>query len=75
MAESDIGTLRIPSLGDGVQPSNPFSSSMRLKRAPPAASAFQRTDPASEGRVLERCLVRRPLSGGAERYSGPTVTC
>ena len=25
--------------------------------------------------VLETCLVRRPLSGGAERYSDPTVTC
>ena len=46
-----------------------------LEESPPTASTFQRTDPASEGRVLETCLVRRPLLGGAESYSDPTVTC
>jgi hypothetical protein len=46
-----------------------------LEESPLAVSTFQWTDPASEGRVLETSLVRRPPSEGAERYSDPTVTC
>src|SRR5712691_2421744 len=46
-----------------------------LEQSPLATSPFQRTDPASEGRALEACLVRRPLPGGANRYSDPAMTC
>jgi hypothetical protein len=46
-----------------------------LEESPLNTSTLQRTDPASEGRTLETCLVRRPPSGGAERYSDPVVTC
>jgi hypothetical protein len=54
---------------------NPFSSLVRLRRAPPATSTVQRTDPASDGRTLETCLVTLPPSGGGERHSVPAVTC
>jgi len=75
MAESAIPTVRMPRLGAGAQPPNPFSSSMRLKRAPLTTSTFQRTDPASDWRTLETCLVTLPLSRGAERYPDPAATC
>ena len=75
MAESDIGTLRIPRPGVGVQPPNPLLFLDALEESPPTASTFQRTDPASKGMALEMCLVRRPPSGGAERYSDAAVTC
>ena len=75
MAESGIPTVRMPRLGAGAQPPNPFSSSVRLKRAPLITSALQRADPASDGRTLETCLVTPPPSGGTERYPDPAVTC
>jgi hypothetical protein len=75
MAESVIPTVRMPRLCAGPSHSNPFSSSMRLKRAPLTTSTLQRTDPASDGRALEACLVRLSLSGGAERYPDSAVTC
>ena len=40
MAESVIPTVRMPRLGAGAQPPNPFSSSMRLKRAPLTTSTL-----------------------------------
>jgi hypothetical protein len=75
MAESGIPTVRIPRLDDGAQPPNPFSSSMRLKRAPLTTSTLQRTHPASDGRTLETCLVTLPPSEGTERYPDPAATC
>jgi hypothetical protein len=78
MAESVIPTVRMPCLGAGAQPPNPFSSSMRLKRAPQTTSTLQRTDPASDGRTLETCLVTLPPSEGAEPYPDPCrdlLTC
>jgi hypothetical protein len=75
MAESVIPTVRMPRLDAGAQPPNPFSSSMRLKRTPLTTSTLQRTDPASDGRTLETCLVTLPPSGGTERYPDPAVTC
>jgi hypothetical protein len=75
LADSGIPTVRIPRLGAGPEPPKPFSSSMRLKRVPPAASTLQRVDSASDGKTLETCLVTLPQSGGAERYSAPTITC
>ena len=59
----------------GAQPPNPFSSSMRLKRAPLTTSTLQRTDPASDGRNLETCLVALLPSGGTERYPDPAMIC
>ena len=75
MAESGIGTLRIPLPGVGVQPPNPLPFLNALEESPPTASTFQQTDPASEGMALETCLVRWPPPGGAERYSDTAVTC
>lgn len=75
MAESVIRTVRMPRLGIGVQPPNPFPFLDALEQSPPTTSTFQRTDPAPEERALEMCLVRRSLSGGAERYSGVAMTC
>ena len=75
MAESVIPTVRMPRLGAGAQPPNPFSSSMRLKRAALTTSTLQPADPASDGRTLETCLVTLPPSGGTERYPDPAVTC
>ncbi len=75
MAESVITTVGMPRLGAGAQPLNPCSSSVHLKRAPPATSTFQRTDPASDGRSLETRLVTLPPSRGADRYSILAVTC
>jgi hypothetical protein len=46
-----------------------------LEESPPTASTLQRTDPASDGRTLETCLVTLPPSGGGERHSAPAVTC
>ncbi len=75
MAESGIGTLRIPRPGVGVQPPNPLPFLDALEESPPTASTFQRTDPASKGMALETCLVRRRPSGAAGRYSDTAVTC
>jgi hypothetical protein len=75
MAESVIPTVRMPRLDAGAQPSNLFSSWMRLKKVPLATSTLQRTDRASDGRTLETCLVTLPPSGGTEHYPDPAVTC
>ena len=75
MAESGIPTVGMPRLGGGVQPPDSLPFLDALLKEPSAAWTFQRADPASEGMALETCLVRRPPSGDAERYSDPAVTC
>jgi len=72
-----VGYYNCPNarLGAGARPPDPCSSSMRLKRAPLTTSTLQRTDPASDGRILETCLVTLPPSGGTDGYPNPAMTC
>ena len=46
-----------------------------LEESPLTTSTPQRTNPASDGRTLETCLVTLPPSGGTERYPDTAVTC
>jgi hypothetical protein len=75
MAESGIPTVRMPHVGAGTQPPNPLLFLDALEERPLTTSTGQRTDPASDGRTLETCLVTLSPSGGTERYSDTAVNC
>jgi len=74
LADSGIGTVRIPCPGAGLQPSQPLPFLDALEENPSIASTVWRADPASEEIVPETCLVRRLLSEGRKRYSDTAMT-
>ena len=68
----------MPRPGIGAQPPNPWTTLLfldALEETPLTTSTLQRTDPASDGKSQETCLVTLLPSGGTERYPDPAVTC
>jgi len=74
MAESGIGTIRMPSVGVRAEFLRPLPLFDALEERPPTTSTFYPTDHASEGMRAGASLVRRGSLGGPRSYSDPTAT-